>query len=55
MKKVSPEKYNAKVAKARFDKALNGALEASRKPMTITATLKRRALKKRPGKGVQSR
>jgi hypothetical protein len=55
MKKVSPEKYNEKVSRARFDKALNGGFEASRKPMTMTATLKRRALKKRPGKGVQSR
>jgi hypothetical protein len=54
MKKVSPEKYNEKAAKARFDKALNGAFEDSRKPM-MTATQKRRALRKRPGKGVQSR
>jgi hypothetical protein len=34
MKRVSPEQYNEKAANARFDKALNGALEASRKPMT---------------------
>jgi len=54
MKKVSLKKYNEKAAKAR-DKALNGAFEAPLKPMTMTATLKRRALKKRPGKGVQSR
>jgi hypothetical protein len=54
MKKVSPEEYNEKAAKARFDKALNNTLEASRKPM-MTATQKRRALRKRPGKGVQSR
>ena len=54
MKKVSPENYNEKAAKAHFDKALNNAPEASRKPM-MTATQKGRALKKRPGKGVQSR
>ena len=33
MKKVSPENYNEKAAKAHFDKALNNAPEASRKPM----------------------
>jgi hypothetical protein len=52
MKKLSPEKYKEKAAQ---DKAPNSALEAPRKAMRITATLKRRALKKRPGKGVQSR
>jgi hypothetical protein len=54
MEKAPPEKYNEKAAKARFDEVLGSALEVSRRPM-MTATQKRRALKKRPGKGVQSR
>jgi hypothetical protein len=40
-------KYSERDVKARFDQALNGALSAPRKPLTTTATLKRRALKKK--------
>jgi hypothetical protein len=47
MKNLRRRKYSEKYAKARFDRALNDALIAPRKPFTITATLKRRALKKK--------
>ena len=40
-------KYSEKDVKARFDRALNGALSAPRIPLITTATLKRRALKKK--------
>jgi hypothetical protein len=49
VKKPSPTKYSEQHAKARFDQALNDALSTPRKPLAITATMKRRALKK-PGK-----
>jgi len=42
-------KYSEQDVKARFDQALNGALRTPRKPLTTTATLKRRALKKKAG------
>jgi hypothetical protein len=40
-------KYSERDVKARFDQALNGALSAPCKPLATTATLKRRALKKK--------
>jgi len=62
MTKLVPTRYSERDAKARFkasfevrfDQALNDALGAPRKPLPMTATLKRRALKKlgkKAGKG----
>jgi hypothetical protein len=47
MTKPAPIRYSEQDAKARFDQALKDALGAPRKPSTMTATLKRRALKKK--------
>jgi len=47
MTKPAPARYSEHDARARFDQALNDALSAPRKPLTITATMKRRALKKK--------
>jgi hypothetical protein len=46
----TPAKYSKPHPGARFDQALNDALSAPRKPLVMTATLKRRALKKTLGK-----
>jgi len=43
-------KNSEKDVKARFDQTVDGALSAPRKPLTTTATLKRRALKKKTPK-----
>jgi hypothetical protein len=40
-------KYSERDVKARFDQALNAALSAPRRPLIMTATLKRRALRKK--------
>ncbi|HMJ42211.1 MAG TPA: hypothetical protein VK522_08030 [Pseudolabrys sp.] len=50
MTKLLPIKYSEMEASARFDKPSRGALNASYRPLKMTATLKRRALKKRPSK-----
>jgi hypothetical protein len=50
MIKPAPTKYSEKDARARCDQALIDALSAPRKLLTTTATLKRRALKKKPEK-----
>jgi hypothetical protein len=50
MTKLTPTKYNEQDARARFDRALNDALSAPREPLRTTATLKRRAMKKKPVK-----
>jgi hypothetical protein len=53
MTKTVPTKYNEQDARTRFDRRLNEALSAPRKPLPMTATMKRRALKKKldnPGK-----
>jgi hypothetical protein len=49
MTKPAPTKYSEGDARARFDRALNDALGAPRK-LILTATMKRRALKKKPEK-----
>jgi hypothetical protein len=50
MNKHPPTRYRETEASARFDKTLEDAGRASYRPLKMTATLKRRALKKRPGK-----
>jgi len=50
MTKPAPTRYSEQDAKARFDQALKDALGAPRKPSTMTATMKRRALKKKRAK-----
>lgn len=50
MTKPAPTRYSELDARARFDRALNDALNAPRKPLVMTATLKRRALKKKLSK-----
>jgi hypothetical protein len=50
MTEYAPTRYRKQDAKDRFDRALNEALSAPRKPLVMTATLKRRALKKKLGK-----
>jgi hypothetical protein len=49
MTKPAPTKYSEGDARARFDRALNDALGAPRK-LILTATMKRRALKKKSEK-----
>lgn len=49
MTRPASTRYSERDARARFDRVLNDALGAPRK-LIITATLKRRALKKKPGK-----
>jgi hypothetical protein len=49
MTKTAPTRYNEQEARARFDLVVNDALSAPRKPLPMTATLKRRALKKKLG------
>ena len=49
MTKPAPKKYSERDARARFDRALNDMLGTPRK-LTLTATMKRRALKKKPEK-----
>jgi hypothetical protein len=49
MTKPAPKKYSEPDARARFDRVLNDAPRAPRK-LILTATMKRRALKKKPGK-----
>jgi hypothetical protein len=48
MKKPEPKRYSEQGA--RFDQALKDALSAPQKPLKSTATLKRRALRKKPAK-----
>jgi hypothetical protein len=62
MTKPARMKYSEQNARARFSQALDDALNAPRKPLRVTATLKRRALKKtlkkpqkKPGQPVLSR
>jgi hypothetical protein len=50
MTKTAPARYNEQDARTRFDQVLNDALSAPRKPLPMTATMKRRALKKKLGK-----
>jgi hypothetical protein len=50
MSKPAPMRYSEQDVRTRFDRALNDALSAPRKPLMMTATLKRRALKKKLGK-----
>jgi hypothetical protein len=50
MTKTAPTRYNEQDARTRFDRVLNDALSAPRKPLQMTATMKRRALKKKLGK-----
>jgi hypothetical protein len=50
MTKLTPTRYNEQDARTRFDRVLDDALSAPRKPLPMTATLKRRALKKKLGK-----
>jgi hypothetical protein len=50
MTKPSPIKYSETEARARFDKTPCGALNAPWRLLKMTATMKRRALKKRPSK-----
>jgi hypothetical protein len=50
MTRPAPTRYSELDAKTRFGRALDDALSAPRKPLPMTATLKRRALKKKPGK-----
>jgi hypothetical protein len=50
MTKTSPTKYSATEASARLDKTPRGAFQAPYRLLKMTATMKRRALKKRPGK-----
>jgi hypothetical protein len=50
MTKTAPTRYNERDARTRFDRVLNDALSAPRKPLQMTATMKRRALKKKLGK-----
>ena len=47
MTRPAPARYSELDARARFDQALNDALSAPRKLLTLTATMKRRALKKK--------
>jgi hypothetical protein len=48
MTKPSPTKYSEAEAGTRFDKTPCGVLNAPYRPLKMTATMKRRALKKRP-------
>lgn len=50
MTKLAPTRYSEQDARARFDQVLTNALNSPRKFLIMTATLKRRALKKKPGK-----
>jgi hypothetical protein len=50
MTKPVPTRYSEQDARARFNQALNEALGGPRKPLMMTATLRRRALKKKQGK-----
>jgi hypothetical protein len=50
MTKPLPTKYIETEARARFDKTPVDALIALHRPLKMTATMKRRALKKRPSK-----
>jgi hypothetical protein len=48
MTKLSPTKYGETEERARSDKTPRGALNVPCKLLKMTATMKRRALKKRP-------
>jgi hypothetical protein len=50
MDKSSPTRYSGTEARVRFDKKLNDAGRNFYRPLKMTATMKRRALKKRSGK-----
>jgi hypothetical protein len=50
MNKPSSTRYSETEARARVDQTLNDAGRALYRPLKMTATLKRRALKKRPSK-----
>jgi len=50
MNKPWPTKPNEVEANARFDRPPRGMFNAPYRPLKMTATLKRRALKKMPGK-----
>jgi hypothetical protein len=50
MTKTSPTKYSGTEASARLDKTSRGAFQAPYRLLKMTATMKRRALKKTPGK-----
>jgi hypothetical protein len=50
MTKPWPAKYDKAEARPRFDETPRGVPKAPDRPLKMTATMKRRALKKRPGK-----
>jgi hypothetical protein len=50
MTKPWSAKYGKAEARPRFDETLRDVPEAPDRPLKMTATMKRRALKKRPGK-----
>jgi hypothetical protein len=50
MDKSSPTRYSETEARIRFDKTLNDSRRTLYRPLKMTATMKRRALKKKPGK-----
>jgi hypothetical protein len=50
MTKTVPTKYNEQDVRTRFDRTPNKAPGTPRRPLLMTATMKRRALKKKPGK-----
>jgi hypothetical protein len=50
MTKLSPTRYSDTEARTRFGKAPSDVVGAPFRPLKMTATLKRRALKKRPDK-----
>jgi hypothetical protein len=50
MTKLSPAKYGEAEARTRFDETPRDVPRAPDRLLKMTATMKRRALKKRPGK-----
>jgi hypothetical protein len=50
MTKPWPAKYDKAETRLRFDETPRGVPKAPNRPLKMTATMKRRALKKRPGK-----
>jgi hypothetical protein len=47
MPKLAPTSYSEQQTTGNLDQALSGMLDAMRKPLKLTATLKRRALKRK--------
>jgi hypothetical protein len=50
MTKPWPARYGEAEARSRFDETTRDVPKAADRPLKMTATMKRRALKKRPGK-----